>query len=172
MREARSAYDWYHVEALAEPPVRVPLLLLMALLRGASAEARRAVGARLQLVAAELELLERFPWRLERAARELAAPSLLPHEAHGLLGGLSGEELLLLLAGEDESVRTWVRRELTELRRLRLEVRGADLVERGHAPGPAIGEALRATLDARLDGVLASDRELEHALEWLTRRSA
>lgn len=171
LREARSAYDWYHLQALAEPPVRVPLLLLMALLRGASVEQRRAVGARLQLVAADCELLERFPWRLERAARELAAPGLLPHEAHALLAGLGGEELLLLLAGEDETVRTWVRRELTELRSLRLELRGADLLARGHAPGPRIGEALRATLDARLDGAIRAEDELRHALEWLARRS-
>jgi len=74
------------------------------------------------------------------------------------------------LAGEDETVRTWVRRELTELRRLRLEVRGADLLERGHVPGPAIGEALRATLDARLDGSIAAEGELDHALEWLSQR--
>lgn len=170
LREARSAFDWYHLEALGEPPVRVPLLLLMALLRGASVEQRRAVAARLQLVTSERELLERFPWRLERAARELAAPVLMPHAAHALLAGLGGEELLLLLAGEDETVRTWVRRELTELRRLRLLVRGADLVERGHDPGPAIGEALRATLDARLDGSIDAKGELDHALEWLSQR--
>jgi len=171
LREARSAFDWYRVEALDEPAVRVPLLLLMALLRGGTAEARRAVGERLQLAAGERELLERFPWRLERSARELAAPRLLPHEAHAALGGLGGEELLLLLASESETLRTWVRRELTELRRLRLQVRGADLLERGHAPGPAIGEALRATLDARLDGAVAGEGELEHALEWLSRRA-
>ncbi|HET9769204.1 MAG TPA: CBS domain-containing protein [Thermoanaerobaculia bacterium] len=171
LREARSAFDWYRVEALDEPAVRVPLLLLMALLRGSSAEARRAVGERLQLIAGEREVLERFPWRLERAVREIGGPGLLPHQAHAALTGLGGEELLLLLAGEDETVRTWVRRELTELRRLRLEVRGADLLERGHAPGPAIGEALRATLDARLDGEVTREGELEHVLEWLSRRA-
>ncbi len=171
LREARSAFDWYRVEALDEPAVRVPVLLLMALLRGSGAEARRAVGERLQLIASERELLERFPWRLERAARDLAAPELLPHQAHAALAGLGGEELLLLLAGESEWLRTWVRRELTELRRLQLVVRGGDLVERGHAPGPAIGEALRATLDARLDGEVPREGELEHALEWLSRRA-
>ena len=87
-----------------------------------------------------------------------------------MLAGLGGEELILLLAGDDDTVRTWVRRELTELRRLRLVVRGADLVERGHAPGPAIGEALRATFDARLDGEVEPEGELDHALRWLERR--
>lgn len=152
--------------------MRAPLLLLMALLRAASLEQRRGVGARLQLPFADQQLLERFPWRLERAARELAAPAtaLAPHRAHAALGGLSGEELLLLLAGDDDEVRGWVRRELAELRRVRLTIAGRDLVSRGHRPGPAIGEALRATLDARLDGAVGAEGELDYALDWLARQ--
>jgi len=171
LREARSAHDWYRVEGLTEPEVRLPTLLLMALVRDTSAEQRRGVAARLQLPAADAELLERFPWRLERALRGLADPALRPRAAHALLAGLGGEELLLLLAGDDEAVRTWARRELTELRRLRLSIRGVDLVNRGHVPGPAIGEALRATRDARLDGEVDAAGELEHALQWLARRA-
>jgi tRNA nucleotidyltransferase (CCA-adding enzyme) len=172
LRQARAALEWYRVEGVAEPTVRAPLLLLMALLRAASLEQRRGVGARLQLPFADQQLLERFPWRLERAARELAAPAtaLAPHRAHAALGGLSGEELLLLLAGDDDEVRGWVRRELAELRRVRLTIAGRDLVSRGHRPGPAIGEALRATLDARLDGAVGAEGELDYALDWLARQ--
>jgi tRNA nucleotidyltransferase (CCA-adding enzyme) len=171
LREARSAHDWYRVEGMSDPPVRVPLLLLMALLRGANAEQRRAAAARLQLSSGEAELLERFPWRLDRALRELGMPRLAPHVAHAALAPLTGEELLLLLAGDDESVRSWVRRELGEMRQLRLRLRGGDLLEHGHAPGPEIGEALRATLDARLDGDVLVEGELEHALAWLASRA-
>jgi tRNA nucleotidyltransferase (CCA-adding enzyme) len=170
LREVRSAHDWYRVEAILEPPVRAPLLLLMGLLREAAAEPRREVASRLQLVAGERDLLERFPWRLERASRELAAAGLVPHAVHAIFAGLSGEELLLLLAEGGEEVRSWVRRELTELRRVRIGIRGADLLREGHPPGPAIGEALRATLDARLDGEVTPAGELDHALRWLARR--
>lgn len=170
LREVRSAHDWYRVQGVVDPDVRVPLLLLMALLRTATAEQRRDVAARLQLATGERDLLERFPWRLERASRELAAPELVPHAVHATLSSLTGEELLLLLAEGGERVRTWVRRELTELRRVRLGIRGGDLLRHGHAPGPAIGEALRATLDARLDGEIAPAEELDHALGWLARR--
>ena len=78
LREARSAHDWYRVEGLEEPAVRVPLLLLMALLRHANAEQRRAVGVRLQLPTSERETLERFPWRLEKAARGSPRPGCQP----------------------------------------------------------------------------------------------
>jgi hypothetical protein len=68
-------------------------------------------------------------------------------------------------------VRERVRRDLTELRAFRLEVRGADLVAAGIEPGPAIGEALRATREARLDGAIGAEEELALALatarEWV-----
>ncbi len=167
LREVRSAHDWFRVEGVAEPPVRVPLLLLAALLREASAEERRGVAARLQLVEGDRRLLERLPWHLERALRALATPDLAPHAAHAAMSGLGGEELLLLLAVPDETVRGWVRRELTELRRLRLGIGGRHLLRHGQVAGPRIGEALRATLDARLDGLVGPDGELDHALAWL-----
>jgi len=47
-----------------------------------------------------------------------------------------------------------VRRVLTDLRKLELKIRGADLVAAGVPQGPEIGRALEATRRARLDGVV------------------
>ena len=58
------------------------------------------------------------------------------------------------------------------MRHLRLQVSGGDLVARGHAPGPAIGEALAATRAARLDGEIAAEEELSYALERLEHSAA
>ena len=152
--------------------MRLARLLVLALARPLAAAARRELAVRLQWPPADAELLERFPWRIERALRELAAPALAPHRAHAALGGLRGEELLLLFAEGGEAERAWVRRELVELRRLRLTVTGGDLVAQGHAPGPAIGAALAATRAARLDGEIGPESELAHALEWLRREAS
>jgi len=59
-----------------------------------------------------------------------------------------------------------VRRVLTDLRRLELHIRGADLVAAGLPPGPQIGRALEATRRARLDGLIEGGRagELAFAL--------
>ena len=169
LREARAAFDWHRLAGLADPPVRLSRLLVLALARPLAAAARRELAVRLQWPPADADLLERFPWRIERALRELADPALRPHRAHQALGGLRGEELLLLFAEGGEEERAWVRRELVELRRLRLTVTGGDLVAQGHAPGPAIGAALAATRAARLDGEIGPDGELAHALAWLRR---
>jgi tRNA nucleotidyltransferase (CCA-adding enzyme) len=168
LREVRAVHDWYRLERLVDPPVRLPWLLLLGLVRELPVEQRRVLGARLQLPPREASHLERFPWRLDRATVELGAPGIRPHQARAALAELSGEELLLLLAEGEEVVRHWVRRDLVELRRLRLGVRGADLVRSGHPPGPGIGAALAATLEARLDGEITAEEELDYALTRLS----
>ena len=173
LREARAAFDWYRLTSLEDPPVRLSRLLVLALARPLSAAARRELAVRLHWGAGDAELLERFPWRIERAQRELTDPAAAqPHQVHQALAALRGEELLLLFAEGGEAERGWVRRELLEMRRLRLGIGGGDLVARGHAPGPAIGAALAATRAARLDGAIGPDEELGHALAWLERETA
>jgi tRNA nucleotidyltransferase (CCA-adding enzyme) len=172
VRAARAAYDWYRLAGLAAPPARLPWLLLLALARPLTADQRRGLAQRLQLPPVEATLLERFPWRLERAAVALAAPGARPHQVEAALRELRGEELLLLLADDEEAGRQWVRRFLLEMRQLRLRVSGGDLVARGHPPGPAIGEALAATRAARLDGEIAAEEELSYALGVLERSTA
>jgi tRNA nucleotidyltransferase (CCA-adding enzyme) len=172
LREARAAFDWYRLTGIAEPAARLSRLLLMALARPLAAAARRELAARLSWPPADAELLERFPWRLDRAVRELGAPDLPAHRAHDALSTLRGEELLLLFAEGGEAERGWVRRELLELRHLRLAIAGRDLLAAGHEPGPAIGAALAVTRAARLDGAIGPREELAFALDWLARRPA
>jgi tRNA nucleotidyltransferase (CCA-adding enzyme) len=165
LRGARAAWDWYHLEGLTDPPVRVWRLHLMALSGDLGEPELERLADRLMLAGEDRRLLVSFPGRLERARRELEAPDLLPHQALEALEPLQGEELLLLMAGEDEAVRAWVRRHLSELRPFELGIRGADLVAAGVPPGPRIGEALKATKRARLDGRIEAGEELRHALE-------
>lgn len=168
LRGARAAWDWYHLEGLTDPPVRVWRLHLMALSGGigeAGEPELERLADRLMLAGDDRRLLVSFPGRLKQARRALEAPDLLPHQALEALEPLQGEELLLLMAGEDESVLGWVRRHLSELRPFELEIRGADLVAAGVPPGPRIGDALKATKRARLDGRIEAGEELRFALE-------
>jgi hypothetical protein len=122
---------------------------------------------RLMLAGEDRRRLTAFPSRLARARQALARPDLLPHQAAEALEPLVGEELLLLLAEPDEAVRSWVRRDLTELRTFELGIRGADLIEAGYRPGPWIGDALKETRRARLDGRLEAGDELRYAARFL-----
>ena len=167
LREARAAYDWYRMEGLSQPPVAAWRLLLMALTRDLSEADRAALADRLLLAGEDRRLLTGFPARLGAAGRTLRRGNLAPHEAEAALAPLAGEELLLLLASEDEACRAWVRRDLTALRGLALAIRGADLVASGVPPGPRIGKALSATRRARLDGRIEAEGELAFALAAL-----
>ncbi len=172
LRNARAAHDWYRLEGIADPPVQAWRLLLMALAGDFAAVDLDRLADRLLLAGEDRALLTEFPGRLA-AAREvlLRAPEPVPHQAAEALEPLAGEEILLLMAEGttegNEGIRVWVRRYLTDLRRLKLRVRGSDLLAAGTPPGPRIGEALRATLRARLDGWIGEGGELGYALAFL-----
>jgi tRNA nucleotidyltransferase (CCA-adding enzyme) len=174
LRAARAAADWYLLDGLTEPPVRSWRLMLLALAQDLDAADRALLADRLLLAGEDRRLLIEFPERLA-AARQALRGAPPPHRVSEALEPLAGEELLLLLAEGDDDVRAWVRRDLAELRRLRLEIRGADLLAAGVPPGPDIGRALEATRRARLDGLLQGaskdtnprQAELDYALSFL-----
>ncbi len=144
-------------------PARPWLLLLLALAAGLDEDARDELAARLLLAGEERRLLTGVGRRLTAALQGLGAGAR-PHEVDAALAGLADEDLLLLAAQGGALARSWVRRYLTELRPLALAVRGADLLAAGAPSGPAIGRALRATRDARLDGEIGLAEELAFAL--------
>lgn len=76
----------------------------------------------------------------------------------------AGPELIALAGalGPDREAREW----LGNLRHVRLEIDGNDLIEAGVREGPAIGLGLHAALSAKLDGrVSGRDAELREALQ-------
>lgn len=139
-----------------DPPLEARLRLLGRLaIGGRVAAVLRASGSR---VAASLALLR-------------SDPPPAPHRVAGVLADASGEELCRI-AAEDGFAASWVRRYLEELRPLSLRVRGEDLLVAGLPAGPGIGAALRATLEARQDGRIGAEQELEFARRVWRRGSA
>jgi tRNA nucleotidyltransferase (CCA-adding enzyme) len=166
LRGARAAHDWYRLAGIADPPVEAWRRALMALAAGLEEAELERLAGRLLLAGEDLRLLTGFPARLEEA-RGVLRGDPPPHQVAEALEPLAGEELLLLMGEGDERVRAWVRRYLTELRPMTLSLRGADLLARGIPPGPRIGEALRDTRRARLDGRIDEAGELRYALVYL-----
>jgi tRNA nucleotidyltransferase (CCA-adding enzyme) len=124
--------------------------------------------------------------RLLEALPSAASPSALravvrglPLEAIALAGALG--DMALLGRAEDvytADIKAWLDREsppahtaarrwLADLRHVRLEITGDDLLAAGISEGPEIGRRLEAVLKLRLDGELAEGRaaELVAALE-------
>jgi tRNA nucleotidyltransferase (CCA-adding enzyme) len=87
-----------------------------------------------------------------------------PSALHALLAREPPEALALALAlGAPAEP---VRRFLTDLRGVRLEISGQDLLDAGVQPSEALGRALDETLRRKLDGRLSGrDEELQAALE-------
>jgi tRNA nucleotidyltransferase (CCA-adding enzyme) len=168
LRNARAAHDWYRLEGISDPPVQAWRLLLMALAGDFAAGDLDRLADRLLLAGEDRALLTGFPGHLAAAREVLDLRELVPpHQAAEALEALAGEELLLLMAEGDEEMRVWVRRYLTDLRGLKLGIRGSDLLAAGVPPGPRLGEALRAALRARLDGRIGESEELRYALAFL-----
>jgi tRNA nucleotidyltransferase (CCA-adding enzyme) len=120
--------------------------------------------------------------RLLEALPSAASPSALravvrglPLEAIALAGALG--DMALLGRAEDvytADAKSWLERErppaqkaarrwLAELRHVRLEISGHDLLAAGISEGPEIGRRLEAVLNLRLDGELAEGRAAELA---------
>lgn len=119
--------------------------------------------ADLHLPAEERDAASRAARVAERIARALRERDHSPSELRALLAREPLEALALALAlrAPSEAVLRWV----TELRGVRLEISGADLLAAGVPEGPAIGRALEETLRRKLDGLIAGrDEELETAL--------
>ena len=169
------------VAAALHPELRAdPELVASALLGAGEAGADPALAALAALVSADAEALEPFVSGLgltaagarRRAARRPPAPALPvalareppPSELHALLAREPPEALALALAlgapGEP------VRRFLTELRDVHLEIAGEDLLDAGVPRLAGLGRALDETLRRKLDGeVSGRDEELRAALE-------
>jgi tRNA nucleotidyltransferase (CCA-adding enzyme) len=167
LREARAAWDWRRLEGIAEPPASAWRLLLLALAADLPPADRAALADRLLLDGADRRLLLGDPARQAAARALVTRPDAAPHEVEEALARFTGEELLFLMAEGDETVRAWVRRDLTELRGLTLGIRGADLLAAGVPPGPAVGRGLLAARRARLDGRIGPEDELDWALAAL-----
>lgn len=81
-----------------------------------------------------------------------------PSQLRAIVGSAPIEGVALAGAhGNAEAARRW----LEDVRHIRLQIDGADLIAAGIPEGPEIGQRLEAVLKLRLDGELAGGREAE-----------
>jgi tRNA nucleotidyltransferase (CCA-adding enzyme) len=117
----------------------------------------------LHLLAEERDAAARAARVGPRIAMALREREHSPSELRALLGREPLEALALALAlrAPSEPVLRWI----SDLRPVRLEISGADLLAAGLPEGPALGRALDETLNRKLDGLVSGrDAELETAL--------
>jgi tRNA nucleotidyltransferase (CCA-adding enzyme) len=121
----------------------------------------QALLDRLEFSVGERELALRSALEAVRLLSELpdcARPAELYQAAHN--SPPEGVALAGALAGNPQAAAA-ARRWLGELRHVRLQITGADLLAAGIPEGPEVGRRLQATLLLRLDGELAQGPEAE-----------
>jgi tRNA nucleotidyltransferase (CCA-adding enzyme) len=117
----------------------------------------------LHLLAEERDAAARAARVAPRIAMALREREHSPSELRALVVRKPLEALALALAlrAPSEPILRWV----SDLRPVKLEISGADLLAAGVPEGPAVGRALDETLNRKLDGLVSGrDAELETAL--------
>ena len=154
------------------PPDGMPEVLDMAVLfhpvHETPPDARRLAAAQMTGFEFPVEARERVlagafdSFELAAGMQSAERPSQLrallagrPVEAIAIAGALGGRHS----QGVPQRARAW----LNELRYVRLEIGGADLLAAGVPEGPGIGRRLERALDLKLDGELDAGREAELA---------
>ena len=98
----------------------------------------------------------------------LSSHDLLPSDLCRRLDGLSLEALhLVAVAADSQVVGEYVRRYLTEYRKVSPVLKGQDLLELGVPEGPMVGEALVSLRNARLNRTINSEDEEREWVEQL-----
>jgi tRNA nucleotidyltransferase (CCA-adding enzyme) len=152
------------------PPDGDAAVLDMAVLFGPAGagggEARRAAGelmVRLEFLADTRERVLAGAFDASALAAGIARAER-PSQLRALLAGRPVEAIAIagaLGARSSPEVGERARRWLAELREVRLQIGGADLLAAGLSQGPEIGRRLERVLDLRLDGELGGGREAE-----------
>jgi tRNA nucleotidyltransferase (CCA-adding enzyme) len=140
-----------------------PGLAALAVLYWAAPERLDRWLSELHLTAEERDTVARAARRASPIAAELRAREHLPSELRALLGRepLLSLALALAMQAPSDPIVRWV----NDLRSVRLEITGDDLLAAGVPEGPALGRALDETLDRKLDGLVSGrNEELESAL--------
>jgi tRNA nucleotidyltransferase (CCA-adding enzyme) len=148
--------------ALLPPDGRPDLLALAAAAEDVPMEELRSLLDRLAFEGPDRERIVAAAGEARALAQKLGG-ARLPSEIAAAAGNASPELVALAGAhGPADNAAAW----LDELRHVRLEIDGADLIEAGVPEGPQIGRALNAALEAKLDGRVDDRRdELEEALK-------
>lgn len=175
LRAARAALEWAELEGLDLTSLAVWRLLFLALTWDLDDAALGALIRRWALGRDDAVALTAQRRRLRESLRRLQGDTP-PSAVATLLDELPDDLLLLAMAFTGGTARERVRRYLERDRFFDLRITGEDLLRRGVAEGPAVGAALAATRAARLDGRIAEDEELEHALKearrWVAEHTA
>ncbi|CAM2061577.1 hypothetical protein DSUL_80059 [Desulfovibrionales bacterium] len=156
LNKVERTLHWYRLLSL-EPPLRTWLVYLLGLTRGTSGNELSRIASLFHLsfksryeflgIHATIDTLEdKLSWWIRSNASHA--------ELYEMLQPIAVEGVLLLMAQtKNEAVRKAIYHYLTQLKDLRNEITGDDLLKLGVPPGPMVGKLLRHIFTVRLNGL-------------------
>ena len=145
-----------------------PLTWLAALVWPLTPTAAAAFAARINATAGWQRVIDDTIATAQRLP-QLAQPDLPPSRVCGVLDGLSPDALAAARLLGTQPAAGYIDQYLSEWWSIAPLLRGHDLLALGVPGGPAVGEALRALRQARLDGLVRNrQEELDLARQWAT----
>jgi tRNA nucleotidyltransferase (CCA-adding enzyme) len=158
-----AALEWWERHGERAERALVFTAALLAILGAVDAAA--VAGERLRLSPADASAVQDAIRTLESSGGPLMAAEATPAAVTAALRAHPPEAIVLLRAANlDQPGRSRLEQYAAEWRSVRLEITGNDLLAAGVRKGPELGQALRAALEAKLNGEIAGrEAELEYA---------
>jgi tRNA nucleotidyltransferase (CCA-adding enzyme) len=160
--DLESMLAWSELEEVYDEP-HWPVFLA-ALATRAGEGGGKAMARRLAISGRVAVLFGEARSRTEQVLAAVADPAGRPSDVVAALERAPRALAIVAMAHAGDETRRLLRLALTSWVRLKPPVSGADLVAAGIAPGPAVGEAVRRTRGAVLDGVVDEASAFDYAL--------
>jgi tRNA nucleotidyltransferase/poly(A) polymerase len=160
--DLESMLAWSELEEVYDEP-HWPVFLA-ALATRAGEGGGKAMARRLAISGRVAVLFGEARSRTEQVLAAVADPAGRPSDVVAALERAPRALAIVAMAHAGDETRRLLRLALTSWVRLKAPVSGAELVAAGIAPGPAVGEAVRRTRGAVLDGVVDEANALDFAL--------
>ncbi len=166
---ARDVLSWYELLYMEEK-CRKWIIYFLMLIRHADLEKTAAICSRFELAPRHEKIFTE-----ERAEAEICLSrlsrrqSLKNSQVYEMLKGFRMEMILYMMAATSrDSIRKAISFYVTDLKDVKISVRGKDLQKMGLSPSPLFGRIMRAVLREKLDGHLETrQEEIEFAQRWL-----
>ena len=159
LKAADQAVNWYELLYTGKP-CRRWLVFMLCLFDDLPVAGLRKLGRwfamrpdETAIIVEELPRILRLYRKINRVLRQQRKPA--NSEIYHWFNPFTVESLLYLLArSEKDGARQWISLYMTDLRRVKTQINGNDLVRLGMTPGPEFQDVFCQLLDAQLDGVV------------------
>lgn len=155
-----SVVSWYKQHSERKKPQNW-LLYLMAIIEGLSQKEKANLCQRLSITGNPQKIVLIYKEQTEHFLSQLALNRFLqPSDIYQLLHSYPLEMLLYGMVWERrKKVKNKISQYLTEFAKVRLKITGAELINMGLKPGPAVGQILKQLHSAKLNGLVKNKKD-------------